>query len=128
MKCLDCLVYELVIDVYLIGYNIRTIKRYANVLLNTCKDIDLAVNIRKTMYLGGLGVTCSPRGSRFPGSNLTEVDGCFQDVKILSTFPPWGTLSWGSRVWDFRIVKETQAWKNRHLSNIKSVYSCPSNI
>ena len=35
---------------------------------------------------------------RFVGSNLTEVDGFFQDVKILSTSPPGGTLSWGSRV------------------------------
>ena len=29
-----------------------------------------------------------------------------------------GTLSWGSRVWDFRLVKEPQAWKNRPLSKI----------
>ena len=27
-----------------------------------------------------------------------EVDGFFQDVKILSTSPPGGTLSWGSQV------------------------------
>ena len=32
------------------------------------------------------------------GSNLTEVNGFFQDVKILSTSSPGGTLSWGSRV------------------------------
>ena len=31
--------------------------------------------------LGGLGVTCSPRDPRFAGSNPTEVDGFFQDVK-----------------------------------------------
>ena len=43
--------------------------------------------------LGGLGVTCSPRDSRFASSNPTEVDGFFQDVKILSTSPPGGTLS-----------------------------------
>ena len=48
--------------------------------------------------LGGLEVTCSPRDQRFAGSNPTEVDGFFQDVKILSTSPPGGTLSWGSRV------------------------------
>ena len=29
-----------------------------------------------------------------------------------------GTLSWGSRVWDFRLVKEPQTWKNRPLSKI----------
>ena len=48
--------------------------------------------------LGGLGVTCSPRDPRFAGSNLAEVDGFFQDVKILSTSPPGGTLNLGSRV------------------------------
>ena len=48
--------------------------------------------------LGGHGVTCSLRDSRFAGSNPAKVDGFFQDVKILSTSPPGGTLSWGSRV------------------------------
>ena len=42
----------------------------------------------------------------------------FQDVKILSTSPPGETLSWGSRVWDFRLVKEPQAWKSMPLSTI----------
>ena len=48
--------------------------------------------------LGGLGVTFSPRDPRFGDSNPTEVNGFFQDVKILSTSPSGGTLSWGSRV------------------------------
>ena len=48
--------------------------------------------------LGGLGVTYSPREPKFAGSNPSEVDGFIQDVKILSTSPPGGTLSWGSRV------------------------------
>ena len=74
--------------------------------------------IKYRVGLGGLGVTWSPRYQRFAGSNLTEVDGFFQDVKILSTNPPRGTLSWGSRVWDFRLVKEPEAWKNRPLSKI----------
>ena len=72
--------------------------------------------------LGGNGVTCSPRDPWFAGSNPAEVDGFFQDVKILSTSPPGGTLIWGSRVWDFRLVKESHAWKiglwtkfNRHI-------------
>ena len=43
--------------------------------------------------LTGLGVTCSPRDPRFAGSNPADVDGFFQDVKILSTSPPGGTLS-----------------------------------
>ena len=48
--------------------------------------------------LGGLGVTCSPRDPRFACSNPAEVHRFFQDVKILSTSRPGGTLSWGSRV------------------------------
>ena len=52
----------------------------------------------KEVELGGLGVPCSPRDPRFAGSNLADVDRFFQDVKILSTSPPGGTLSWGSGV------------------------------
>ena len=40
--------------------------------------------------LGGLAVTCSSRDPRFAGSNPAEIDGFFQDVKILSTSPPGG--------------------------------------
>ena len=32
---------------------------------------------------GGLGVTCSPHDQWLAGSNPAEVDGLFQDVKIL---------------------------------------------
>ena len=39
-------------DVNLIGDDIRTIERNADVLLNSCKDIGLAVNIGKTKYMG----------------------------------------------------------------------------
>ena len=59
--------------------------------------------------LGGLGITCSPRDPRFAGSSPAEVDGFFQDVKILSKSPPGGNLSGGYRVRDFRLVKEPQA-------------------
>ena len=45
-----------------------------------------------------IDVTCSPRDPRYAGSNPTEVDGLFQDVKILNTSPPGGTLSSESRV------------------------------
>ena len=48
--------------------------------------------------LGGLGITCSPRDPRFACSIPAEVDGFFQNVNILSTSPPGGTLSRGSRV------------------------------
>ena len=47
--------------------------------------------------LDGIWVTCSPRDPSFVGSNPAEVDGFFQDVKILSTSPPGGTFCWGSR-------------------------------
>ena len=73
---------------------------------------------RRRVGLGGLGVTYSPRDPRFAGSNPAEANGCFQDVKILSTSPPGGTLSGGSWVWDFRLVKEPQAWKNKPLCKI----------
>ena len=38
-------------DVNLIDEDIRTIERNADVLLNACKDIGLAVNIGKTKYM-----------------------------------------------------------------------------
>ena len=68
--------------------------------------------------LSGLGVSCSPWDPRFADSNLAEINGFLQDVKILSTSPLEGTLSWRSQVWDFSLVKEPQAWKNRPLSQI----------
>ena len=46
--------------------------------------------------LSGLGITCSPRDPRFAGPNAADADGFFfQDVKILITNLPGGTLSWG---------------------------------
>ena len=47
--------------------------------------------------LGGLGETCLPQDSRFVGSNPAEVNGFFQDIKILSTSSLGGTLSLGSQ-------------------------------
>ena len=41
----------LLYDVNLISDDIRTIERNADVLLNACKDIGLAVNIGKTKYM-----------------------------------------------------------------------------
>ena len=43
--------------------------------------------------LCGLRVMCSPRDTRFTGSNPTDVNEFFQGVKILSKSPPGGTLS-----------------------------------
>ena len=51
-----------------------------------------------TVYKVGLGVRCSPRDTRFAGSNPTEVDGFFQDVKILSTSSPEGTWEQNIRI------------------------------
>ena len=42
--------------------------------------------------LTGLGVMCSPQDPSFKGSNPTEVDGFFQEVKIQSTSPLGGSL------------------------------------
>ena len=39
--------------------------------------------MERIVGLGGLGVTCSPPDPRFAGSNSAEVNGFFQDVKIL---------------------------------------------
>ena len=72
------------------------------VLVWQFKDIHMPVG------LGSLGVTFWLRDQRFAGSNPVEADGFFQDVKILRTSPPGGTLSWVFRVWDFRLVKEPQ--------------------
>ena len=44
-----------------------------------------------TVGVGGLGVMCLPQDPRFVGSNLAEVNGFFQDLKILSTSPLRGT-------------------------------------
>ena len=41
----------------------------------------------------GLGVMCLSWDTRFRGSNPAEVDEIFQDIKILSTSPPGGTLT-----------------------------------
>ena len=64
-----------------------------------CGNKIIIINIiLNKVGLGGLGVTSSSRDPRFAGSNSGQVDGFFLDVKILSTSPPGGTLSWGSRV------------------------------
>ena len=54
--------------------------------------------IHEDVGLSGLRVTCSPQDAMFASSNPAEVDVFIQDVKILSTSPPGGALSWGSRV------------------------------
>ena len=68
-------------------------QRQANLLC----IVPILVYVPPKRVLGGLGVTYAPRDPRFAGSNPAEVDGFFQDVKILSTSPPGGTLCWGSR-------------------------------
>ena len=49
----------------------------------------MVIVIMMTVGLGGLGLTCSPRDPRFEGLNPAE------DVKLLSTSPPGGTLNLG---------------------------------
>ena len=60
--------------------------------------MDFLFYANEAVDLGGLGVTCSPQNQKFAGLNPAEVNEFFQDVKILSTSPSGGTLSWGSRV------------------------------
>ena len=72
----------------------------------------------ESVGLDGLGVTCSPRDPRFAGSNPTEVDGFFQDVKILSASPPGGTLSWGPESEISGSLKKLKPEKNSSLSKI----------
>ena len=66
--------------------------------INPIPRIDTYFFKINSVGLGGLRVTCSPRDLRFASSNPAEVDGFFEDVKLLSTYPPVKTLSWGSRV------------------------------
>ena len=106
------------------SYSFRTSKKRRNsqivfdiALINIIPNLELFGSVRCVLYsfyifslalaqfysyqlvgLGGLGVTCSPRDPRFAGSHPAEVDGVFQDVKILNTSPPGATLSHGSRV------------------------------
>ena len=61
--------------------------------------------------------------SRFACSNPTEVDGFFQDLKIPRTSRPGGILRRGSRVWDFRLVKEPQACKKVSVQNLIGVFT-----
>ena len=58
--------------------------------------------------LAGLGVTCSPRDKRFAGSNPAEIDGFFSGRKNPEYKSPGRDFKLGSRVWDFRLVKEPQ--------------------
>ena len=56
--------------------------------INLVKFREMEEHQSSICVIGGLGVTCSPRDSRFAGSNSVEINRYFQDVKILSTSPP----------------------------------------
>ena len=58
---------------------------YVIPFINLVKFTEMEGYQNSICVIGGLGITCSPRDPRFAGSNPTEVDGFFQDVKILST-------------------------------------------
>ena len=60
----------------------------------------LYIELDKYIFFSELGICCRVimEDARFADSNPSEVDGFFQDVKLLSTSPPGRTLSWGSRV------------------------------
>ena len=72
--------------------------------------------------LGGLGIMYSPQDPRFAGSNLAEVDEFFSGRKNPEHKSSGRTLSRGSRVSDFRLVKEPQAWKKIVLWTIINLH------
>ena len=71
-------------------------------LSRNLKMMQFGTNLMSSVVLyisfGGLMLTCSPRDPGFSGSSPAEVDGFFQDVKILSPNPPEGILNRGFRV------------------------------
>ena len=98
-----------------IGYRTKQLCRCVNPKRHTLNYVIMDTGIflhqlvSKTQRNILFTVTCSTRGLR--GFKLTQVGGCFQDVKIISTSPPERTSSRGSRVRYFRLFKEHQAWK-----------------
>ena len=64
--------------------------------LTTRRESLCSGNKQWLVVLSGPGLTCSHRDPMFAGSNPAEVDGVLQDVKILSTCHPGGTLGWES--------------------------------
>ena len=70
-----------------------------------CDAIDVFIAKNNAEGLDGLEI----QGSRV--QTCLRSMGFFQDVKILSTSPPGGNLRRESRVWDFRLVKESHAEK-----------------
>ena len=84
-----------------------------------CAYIPFIQKLQHTLVgLSGLGVTCSPRDPSFAGSNPSWFRWIFLGRKNHEHKSSRGTLSRGSRVWDFKLVKKPQAWKNRPLSKI----------
>ena len=77
-------------DILVISISILTNLTFVSMLCYTVTIKNIKINYQ-IVCLRGLGVTCSPRDPRFVGSNPNEVDGFFQDVKILSSNPPGGT-------------------------------------
>ena len=74
-------------DVYLIGDDMRTTERNADVLLNACKDIGLAVNIgKKTKYMeiGRHGGVIANEHIKI-GNNSYEKMKTFKNLGSLST-------------------------------------------
>ena len=60
-----------------------------------CPGVDPHQNINFSfLVLSSLRVMCTPRDPKFAGSNPAEVDGFFQDIKILSISPLGGNKLW----------------------------------
>ena len=98
----------------LVDYNYPPVRH----LVPSVRDGEERLCRLKLVDFGDLGVTCSTRNPRFAGSNPAEVDGFFSRRKNPDHKYSGRTLSRGCQVWDFRLIKEPQAWKNRPLSKI----------
>ena len=75
-------------DVNLIGDSIRTVERNADVLLNACKDIGLAVNTGKTKYMEIIrhrGIIANEHiklgSNSYLGSLLTNQNSIQEEIK-----------------------------------------------
>ena len=61
--------------------------------INLVKFREMEEHQNSICVIGGLRVMCYSRDLKFTGSNPTEVNGFFQNVKILSTNTPGGLVN-----------------------------------
>ena len=78
-------------DTGIIALILDTVLYFEFCCLSALLELPISIVSNEVLVgLGGFRVTSSPQDPRFMGSNLTEVDGFFQGIKILSTSPQEG--------------------------------------